>query len=46
MTRRPEPVCDVPQPDHTGPARLYPCGWRCTTHAPKPRTTTEQNGPA
>lgn len=33
----PEPLCDVPSPDHTGPVRLYPCGWRCTTHAPRPR---------
>ncbi|MEV8042433.1 hypothetical protein AB0P02_01130 [Streptomyces griseoluteus] len=27
--------CDVPRDDHApGPARLYPCGWRCNTHAP------------
>lgn len=35
MTGRP---CDVPTGPHTGLSRLYPCGWRCTSHAPKPRT--------
>ncbi|OII64617.1 hypothetical protein BJP40_19965 [Streptomyces sp. CC53] len=32
--RRPPPVCDVPRPDHAGRVRLYPAGWRCSTHAP------------
>lgn len=36
MTARP---CDVPGPEHEGLARLYPCGWRCTSHAPQARTT-------
>lgn len=36
MTGRP---CDIPGDDHDGQARLYPCGWRCTTHAPQTRTT-------
>lgn len=30
--------CDTPATEHDGLARLYPCGWRCTTHAPQPRT--------
>jgi hypothetical protein len=36
MTRPGEkpPVCDVPQPEHTGPVRPYPCGPRCSAHAP------------
>ncbi|MHC3392059.1 hypothetical protein ACLQ2E_21730 [Streptomyces lavendulocolor] len=33
-TARPVPVCDVPQPDHTGRVRPYPCGHRCSAHAP------------
>ena len=40
MTGRP---CEVPVPDHVGPPRLYPCGWRCTTHAPRIRPV-QQNG--
>jgi hypothetical protein len=36
MTGRP---CDIPSPNHDGTARLYPCGWRCTSHAPQARTT-------
>lgn len=36
MTAR---LCDIPAPDHDGTARLYPCGWRCTSHAPQARTT-------
>jgi len=31
--------CDIPAADHDGQARLYPCGWRCTSHAPQARTT-------
>ncbi len=26
-------VCDIPAP-HDGPVRPYPCGPRCSTHAP------------
>ncbi|MFJ3834492.1 hypothetical protein ACIPY6_03125 [Streptomyces sp. NPDC090054] len=37
MTGRP---CDVPGDQHDGNARLYPCGWRCTSHAPQARTTS------
>ncbi|MEU9000497.1 hypothetical protein [Streptomyces sp. NPDC048551] len=37
MSGRP---CDIPGPSHDGTARLYPCGWRCTSHAPQARTTT------
>lgn len=38
-TRQSQP-CDVPVPDRApGNARLYPCGWRCTTHAPRSRVT-------
>lgn len=30
-----EAVCDVPQGEHApGPARPYPCGWRCDLHSP------------
>lgn len=38
MTGRP---CDVPGTGHDGPVRLYPCGWRCTTHAPRTRPVNE-----
>ncbi|MFE5628444.1 hypothetical protein [Streptomyces sp. NPDC056543] len=24
----------MPQPEHTGRVRLYPCGWRCSDHSP------------
>lgn len=34
MTGRP---CDVPSGVHDGRVRLYPCGWRCTPHAPQAR---------
>jgi hypothetical protein len=27
------PVCDIPAA-HDGPVRPYPCGPRCSTHAP------------
>ena len=41
--------CTTPAPDRPGkpcglPARLYPCGWRCSTHRPRrtaPSVTTE-----
>lgn len=36
MTGRP---CDVPAGGHDGPARLFPGGWLCRAHAPRPRTT-------
>ncbi|MCX4987150.1 hypothetical protein [Streptomyces sp. NBC_00572] len=40
MTRlahdRPAPECETPK--YGAPARLYPCGWRCDTHRPVPRT--------
>ncbi|MEU0332202.1 hypothetical protein [Streptomyces sp. NPDC006193] len=26
--------CDVPAEHAPGPARPYPCGWRCDRHAP------------
>ncbi|WP_369778868.1 hypothetical protein [Streptomyces sp. R33] len=42
MTGRP---CDVPGADHDGTARLYPCGWRCTAHAPQARTTPAETPP-
>ncbi|MFB6809451.1 hypothetical protein [Streptomyces sp. NPDC056387] len=32
--------CDIPAPDHDGTARLYACGWRCTSHAPQIRPVT------
>lgn len=32
MTAAPRP-CDA-LGDHTGPVRLYPCGRRCSAHAP------------
>jgi len=44
MTARPRVVCDIPGA-HSGPVRLYPCGPRCTTHAPQPRTRTGANNP-
>ncbi|GGW41108.1 hypothetical protein [Streptomyces xantholiticus] len=31
---RPARVCDVPQAEHTGPVRPYPCGPRCSAHSP------------
>ncbi len=33
-------LCDVPGDSHDGSPRLYPCGWRCTAHAPQARPTT------
>jgi hypothetical protein len=39
MTGRP---CDVPTGAHDGRVRLYPCGWRCTSHAPQARTTANE----
>jgi hypothetical protein len=33
-------LCDVPGGSHDGTDRFYPCGWRCTTHAPQARPTT------
>lgn len=42
MTGQP---CDVPTGAHDGPARLYPCGWLCTNHAPQARTTTAASSP-
>ncbi|THA82765.1 hypothetical protein [Streptomyces sp. A0592] len=33
-------LCDVPGGSHDGQPRPYPCGWRCTTHAPQARPTT------
>ncbi|MFJ4926889.1 hypothetical protein [Streptomyces sp. NPDC088736] len=32
-SREPQP-CDSPNGEHTGRSRLYPCGWRCSNHAP------------
>lgn len=37
MSGRP---CDIPSNAHDGTARLYPCGWRCTSHAPQARPVT------
>lgn len=34
MTERQIKPCSVPAPPHDGPARLYPCGWRCVRHTP------------
>ncbi|MFE9845823.1 hypothetical protein [Streptomyces goshikiensis] len=45
MTGRP---CDVPGDVHDGQPRLYPCGWRCTSHAPqtRPALTPTTSAPA
>ncbi|MCB5168041.1 hypothetical protein LG634_24840 [Streptomyces bambusae] len=37
--------CEVPAA-HDGPVRLYLGGWRCTTHAPQPRTVHAEVAPA
>ena len=32
-SREPQP-CDTPTGEHEGCIRLYPCGYRCSAHAP------------
>lgn len=32
-SREPQP-CDIPAGEHEGRIRLYPCGYRCSAHAP------------
>lgn len=32
-SHEPEP-CDVPNGEHNGRLRFYPCGWRCNAHSP------------
>lgn len=39
-------LCDVPGSGHDSQARLYACGWRCTSHAPQARTTATTPGTA
>jgi hypothetical protein len=34
MTGRASQSCDTPNGEHDGRNRLYPCGWRCSNHAP------------
>lgn len=34
MTAREPGSCDTPNGEHVGRSRLYPCGWRCSAHAP------------
>lgn len=31
--------CEIPATQHEGAARLYPCGWRCSGHAPQTHAT-------
>jgi hypothetical protein len=34
MSAREPQSCDTPNGEHSGRSRLYPCGWRCSAHAP------------
>lgn len=34
MNSRAAKTCDTPNGAHHGRDRLYPCGWRCSAHAP------------
>ncbi|WP_158997204.1 hypothetical protein [Streptomyces aureus] len=34
MTAAEPQPCDTPDGEHDGRVRLYPCGWRCSTHSP------------
>lgn len=34
MSSRYRERCDVPNGEHDGRLRFYPCGWRCDAHSP------------